>query len=114
MSLLDATPPQTLTDAQKEQQRKAQIHTKVSALLTSPAQNFNNLFNQWNQGMSFVWDDPNPADILEGIGIHAVELFALSSDTAKFLESLRAGCTTATMAKVKSFTENPDGTITLK
>lgn len=103
----------THTTAQIALKRRQLIITKSNALLGAPLQNFNAILTSWKLGMAMVWDDENPSDILAQIGIHAVELFGISSLTAAFLESLKSGCTIDTMEKVKPYTAHPDGSITI-
>lgn len=102
MSLLTQTPIQP----DRAQQ-------KAKRLLNTPAQIFSNLKLQWEQTISAIWDDPNPQTVLAVIGASAGELFKLSAQLGAFLESLEAGSTAAGIAKVKAFTVNPDGTVTV-
>lgn len=71
------------------------------------------LYTGWLRNMSDIWDVPNPQTVLDAIGTDAAEMFLLSQKTAAFLEQLKPGCTTAALAKMKPFTVNQDGTITI-
>ncbi len=80
------------------------IAQKAERLLRAPAQVFNQLLNQWQQGIADIWDDANPQAVLDELGTKAPELFQLSSQLAGFLETMKPGCTAAASAKVKPFT----------
>lgn len=63
--------------------------------------------------MADIWQSPNPQAVLDGIGTSAAEMFQLSQKTVAFLEQLKPGCTASLIAKMRPFTINPDGTITI-
>lgn len=75
---------------------------------------FRTLLQSWIDGMQLLWGNPdNTADILEALGTEAAELFQLSANTVQFLETLKPGCTTASLSMMRPFTVHQDGTVTL-
>lgn len=113
--------------------QKAQIvDITAKNLLSAPKQNYDQIFRNWSNGVKAIWDAKypdgspvDPATVLAKLGVHAVELFQLSSATAAFLTSISAiGCTAdqaaanaaeinAVVALVKPFTAHQDGTVTV-
>ena len=94
---------------QEMQKRKA-----VSQLLNLPSIQFSVFFDNWKQGMELLWGNPElTADILKGLGTRGAELFDLSSKTVMFFETVNPGCTNEILSKMKPFTINSDGTVTL-
>lgn len=86
---------------------------KANFIKALPLTLFNSLLAQWQNGVQLIWNDPNPQSVLDAIGTDAATIFDLSSKTADFLESVMPGSTTATVALVKPFTINADGTLTI-
>lgn len=120
MSLLNPINIPEPTQAQLDQHRKDAVKMKANALTNAPLQNFNALLSQWQNGISLVWEDSSPQDIISAIdaiartrSTNVSELFALSAKTAAFLESLQTGCTTVSIGKIKAYTVNADGSITV-
>ena len=104
MSLIINPPAPIINQAQRQAQQ----------LLTMPNQIYTQTLSQWKNGMNIIWGNPaNTAAILSALGVHAVELFSLSNSILTFLEANSPGCTQSTMALVKPFTANQDGTVTL-
>lgn len=99
MPLLDNTP--TLIEKKRE------------ALLNGPRALFNNMFQQWRVQFLMLWDNDNPAEILEALGTNAVELFTLSAQMVVFLETLKPGCTADLLTKMLPCTLHEDGTVTI-
>jgi hypothetical protein len=87
--------------------------SKAARLKSLPAAQFRQLLNAWQNGVSLIWDDSNPQSVLDELGTDAAQLFALSTATAKFLETLKPGCVALTLKKIKPFTINPNETITI-
>jgi hypothetical protein len=86
---------------------------KAAQLKQFPAAQFNQLLTAWKQQVSLLWDDQDPQAILDVIGTDGAELFTLSASLAAFLESQKEDCTAATLAKVKPFTVEQDGSVTI-
>jgi len=92
----------SLLDTQPEQFNRTE--QKVKRVLAMPSQLFNQILQQWSQGVSAIWDDETPQAILDGVGDKGLETFTRSAALAVFLESQKPGCTTEVVAKIKSFT----------
>ncbi len=91
-----------------------EIVRKASRLKRTPAVQFEQLLQSWKEGINLLWSNEDlTAGILAELGTDAAELFALSSATITFLESLKAGSTTSTLALVRPFTVHQDGTVTV-
>ncbi len=73
---------------------------------------FQQVLRAWENSVSQVWNNDTAA-VLAEFGTDAVEIFRISAETAKFLEALKPGSTTAGRALMRPFTAHPDGTITL-
>jgi hypothetical protein len=86
---------------------------KAERLRRTPIQLFNTLLSSWSQGVSAIWDDADPQAVLDALGTDAAPLFQLSAQTAAFLEQLKPGCTTDAVSKIKAFTVQADGKITI-
>jgi hypothetical protein len=92
---------------------------KVEQLVNMPAMQFEQLLTTWKRGVELIWKDENPQAVMNAVHSKLVsenkgtmaELFQASSVTAAFLEGFKNGCTTETMALIKPFTVNQDGTI---
>jgi hypothetical protein len=98
------TPPVKPTDAQ----------LRATRALALPRTVFNRLLQSWAQGLDLVWSAPKPADVLAAMGTSAGEAFTRSSQLRAFLEAQSPGSTTIPQAtKIKPYTINPDGTVTL-
>lgn len=115
MSLLDPITPAApvLSDTDIARIRARHIQVTAQQLRALPATEFAVLFAAFSGGVSQIWDDPNPADILAALGTDATALFDLSAKTVTFLELLKPGCTSAVTAKIKPTTSHDDGTVTL-
>ena len=71
-------------------------------------------------GLNVIWESESPSAVLAEIGTDAVELFALSRDTATFLLPQLTGKRDAAVAEInaafgrmKPYTEHADGTVTV-
>mgnify|MGYP003331535703 CR=1 FL=1 len=84
MSLLDKQTP-VVTPEQAAARRQADINRKVQFLLSTPISTFNNNLSALTAGMTALWDDEHPQDILDGLGNKGAELFQLSALLAQFL-----------------------------
>lgn len=94
-------------------QRVAELASKKVRLLSMPDSGFKFLFGKWQQAVELIWDDPNPQDVISALGTSAVEAFRIHGAVGACLESIAPGCTTAVASKIKPFTSNPDGSITI-
>lgn len=82
---------------------------------------FASLFTNWDAGVKIIWGSSHPQAVLDAVMAKFVadpanndspaEMFQRASQTAAFLESQLTGCTAATMALIKPFTANADGSI---
>lgn len=70
------------------------------------------LLEALEQSINMIWDDPNPGAIITELGNQALTVFLASQSCTVCLESISPGCTTSILAKVGTYTVNPDGTIT--
>lgn len=86
---------------------------KASRLKRTAYDLYVTVFQGWARGMRDIWEAQDPQAVIDALGTDAVELFALSAKTVAFLESLNPGCTAEFLAKMKPFTENADGTISI-
>lgn len=84
---------------------------------------FKSLFTNWDAGVKIIWGASNPQSVLDAVQAKfaadpasndsAAEMFQRASQTAAFLESQLPRCTAETMALIKLFTPNDDGSITI-
>jgi hypothetical protein len=98
------TPPAKPTDAQ----------ARATRALAMPRAVFTRLLQSWAQGLDLVWSAARPADVIAAMGTSAGEAFTRSAQLRAFLEAQSPGSTAIPQAaKIKPYTINPDGTVTL-
>lgn len=82
-------------------------------LKQAPLQHLKGLHQSWLSMVIMLWDSPNPQAVLNILGTDAAELFNISLATTKFLESISPGICAAGIAKIRPFTINLNGTVTI-
>ena len=84
----------------------------ASDLKAKPRKTFLTFLADWEDGISQLWDG-DTAGILAALGTSAEDLFTDSNAAIAFLETQLPGSTDAGVAKIRAFTINQDGSVTL-
>ena len=67
---------------------------------------------EWRNAMDALWDGDTAA-ILAEFGTRGLDAFLDSSATVAFLEHFSPGCTADRISKIRAYTIQQDGTVTL-
>lgn len=91
-----------------------EVVSRAANALRAPSVIYRHVHQTWVRGMENVWGNPDKtAEVLAKLGPDAAEVFILSGHCRTFLEAVNPGCTDEMYAKMKPFTINEDGTVTL-
>jgi hypothetical protein len=98
-----------------EPTKPTDAETRAARALGLPRAMFSRLLRDWTHGLDLVWGAANPAEVLAAMGTSAGEAFTRSAQLRAFLEQQQPGCTVKLpqVAKIKPYTINADGTVTI-
>lgn len=95
---------------------RSQAKLIAGILLAFPLRQFTEEFTAWQRCIHTLWrgtTDEFVSEVLLEMGDKAGELFSLSMQKAAHLEALKPGCTAETLALIRPFAIQEDGTVIL-